>query len=644
MKKFLAVILTIIIFVVSTVNIFAEAVRNENSDRIEISFKVGDDVLKINGRDVKVQKPYVINGTTLVPLRVITEAFGAEVIWNGEEESIILKYSGVTIKLVIGVQTAIVDGSEVPLDVIPVIVNDNTMVPLRFITENFGADVKYNNETMEITVVKEIAGSNSIKDFDLILKKTVKKKVGDSYYNWSMLLPKNLEITYRSFNGKTNEFGADDKAYFLTLSIRELENETVDSLLAEELEYASDYSLLSQEKLVDDEQQYIRVAYRSDKSVYEDRIYINDGMIYELWLYVKDYEIYKENNEYKELLDSFTLDYVHDGSIEDLSDVNDRGYRTYEDKRLKWSIDVKANWDVEVNRDKLNEIAFKDYSQSKGPFDNSIYVRMYSIEDGLTLEKWLENEKKEINENLNPELVKVLSINDGEINDRQCKSILLKINCNNNVIYSRSYYITGQNYRYEISYDINSETYDNTLLKGAYEKAIKSFNFEEPDQDEIGKLLDPKQIKMSEGVRKIVSKEGKLSIEIPDNWIAGQSNDDNKVISYVNKDYGMYCTLAVASNVTFDQVTSYYENEILKAAALGGNFKNDNIEIKADKGTTVKIYSNTLILNDIVIKEKYYIMEKDAKIYTMSLLISDLFTSEKNSQILDSIWQSIKFE
>ena len=74
----------------------------EKKSDVEIAFKVGDEILKINGESVEVEKPYVVEGTTLVPLRVITEAFGAQVDWDGNTQTITLNYSDVTIILQIG--------------------------------------------------------------------------------------------------------------------------------------------------------------------------------------------------------------------------------------------------------------------------------------------------------------------------------------------------------------------------------------------------------------------------------------------------------------------------------------------------------------------------------------------------------------
>ena len=65
-------------------------------EKVEIAFKVGDDVLKINGEDVTTETaPYVVEtasgGVTLVPVRVIAEAMGAEVLWDNDTQTVTIR-------------------------------------------------------------------------------------------------------------------------------------------------------------------------------------------------------------------------------------------------------------------------------------------------------------------------------------------------------------------------------------------------------------------------------------------------------------------------------------------------------------------------------------------------------------------------
>ena len=121
---------------------------------VEIRFRVGDSVLSINGNNVEVETPYVVGeGTTLVPIRVISEAFGANVGWDGATQTVTVENNGTSIVLQIGNKTAIVNGVSIPLAEAPQLTkNGYTMIPLRFISETLGATVGYDSATQDITV------------------------------------------------------------------------------------------------------------------------------------------------------------------------------------------------------------------------------------------------------------------------------------------------------------------------------------------------------------------------------------------------------------------------------------------------------------------------------------------------------------
>lgn len=280
----------------------------QEGETIEISFKVGDDTLSINGNFVKVETPVVINGVTLVPVRVITESFGAEVDWDGKDRCVTLNYSEVIIKLYIDNKTAFVDGQEINLLEAPRIINDRTMVPLRFITENFGATVHYEHDTKQITVIKENPNPHSIKDFGLILKKTNKKRIGDSYYNWSIDFPKTLYLQHRNFNGSFNIISERDHYYSFIISLFEKKDEvTVDTVYTDLINSTQDYILMDHVKTETQDGGYVKVVYRDSVLNFEERFYLKENMMYCIFL-TADYEYYKDyNEEISKILDSFQI-------------------------------------------------------------------------------------------------------------------------------------------------------------------------------------------------------------------------------------------------------------------------------------------------------------------------------------------------
>lgn len=93
--------------------------------------------------------PVVESGRTLVPVRAIFEALGARITWDPATQTVSAvhperdKY----VILVLGSTTAWIDGVQVTLDVAPKSIDGRTMVPLRFISTAMGAEVGYDPAT-----------------------------------------------------------------------------------------------------------------------------------------------------------------------------------------------------------------------------------------------------------------------------------------------------------------------------------------------------------------------------------------------------------------------------------------------------------------------------------------------------------------
>lgn len=90
------------------------------------------------------QNPELLNSRTLVPLRSIFEAMGAQVSWDDTTSTAIAKRNGVEIKIQIGASEIYKDGQAIAVDVPAQLMNSRTMVPVRVIAEAFGADVGWN--------------------------------------------------------------------------------------------------------------------------------------------------------------------------------------------------------------------------------------------------------------------------------------------------------------------------------------------------------------------------------------------------------------------------------------------------------------------------------------------------------------------
>jgi hypothetical protein len=117
----------------------------------------------INGvKQVYAQSAVVTSGSTLVPMRAIFEKLGATIMWSQTSSTVTATKGDTVIKLTIGNQTAYVNGSPVKLSSKPQLVNGNTMVPLRFVSEALGGSVTWDqaNKTVKIINTDAVTGGS----------------------------------------------------------------------------------------------------------------------------------------------------------------------------------------------------------------------------------------------------------------------------------------------------------------------------------------------------------------------------------------------------------------------------------------------------------------------------------------------------
>ena len=101
--------------------------------------------------------PKVVNDRTMLPARFIAEHLGATVEWDGEKQLVTItgkneKQEDVTILITIGSDYAKVNGEDVKLDSPAFVENDRTYTPIRFISENLGATVEWNETEQTVTI------------------------------------------------------------------------------------------------------------------------------------------------------------------------------------------------------------------------------------------------------------------------------------------------------------------------------------------------------------------------------------------------------------------------------------------------------------------------------------------------------------
>ncbi len=115
-----------------------------------------DDIkLVVDGKDIThLTEPVIENGRTLVPIRFVTEEIGGEVSWDNATRTVKAWKGDKSLRMVIGSRAVeIGNGQEaVVSDVAPRIIDSRTFVPLRLISNGLGIEVEWDNSTRTVIV------------------------------------------------------------------------------------------------------------------------------------------------------------------------------------------------------------------------------------------------------------------------------------------------------------------------------------------------------------------------------------------------------------------------------------------------------------------------------------------------------------
>lgn len=98
--------------------------------------------------------PVIRNDRAMLPSRFVAESLGATVQWNEKSQQVTITKDDITIVITIGSDDALVNGEEITIDSPAFIENDRTYTPIRFVSEELGATVEWNENDQTVTITK----------------------------------------------------------------------------------------------------------------------------------------------------------------------------------------------------------------------------------------------------------------------------------------------------------------------------------------------------------------------------------------------------------------------------------------------------------------------------------------------------------
>lgn len=155
MKKRLSIFLVLctLFAAFSTVGYAAEPAEND----FTMTMQIGNPMMTVNGVEKEIDPgrgtvPVLVNDRTFLPVRAVVEEIGGEVGWNEETQEATLTYHQTVIRLTVGSTTAYLNGEAQQLDTAPTVINDRTMLPIRFVIESFGFHVNWDGISSTVII------------------------------------------------------------------------------------------------------------------------------------------------------------------------------------------------------------------------------------------------------------------------------------------------------------------------------------------------------------------------------------------------------------------------------------------------------------------------------------------------------------
>ncbi|EPY07920.1 hypothetical protein PAALTS15_06739 [Paenibacillus alvei TS-15] len=391
-----------------------------------LRLKVGSTSATWNGEKLAIVKPYVRQGTTMVPLSIFTNVFDAALKWE-KDNAVILESDAVSIRMRIGQKQAMLNGKLVTLAVAPEMTGGTAMVPLKQVAQAFGATYSVDKDKSILLRWKQ-AGFLAGAAVDVSAKAA---RVGDSYYQWNMVLPKGW--THESLSPEEFAVMFADPTEHVYVTINALdwaskplehwadtfkgqasEQQLMEYLQAEELDDESGMYEASTGKV--DGIAYAQSVFINEEDMYLARVFSSNGKRYIVRIFDANAQRPKQMLQYVPFINTFRPSFSA-GAATNISSVKD-GYRNTELWGKGLTMDLPVEW-----------ASSDTYTQSYGSknWEQSVNYNIATAAPGLTLDQFAKNHLSYLKKTTKSEYLQVDPEQDVKLADgKMAKSIKIK--------------------------------------------------------------------------------------------------------------------------------------------------------------------------------------------------------------------------
>jgi len=599
---------------------------DSNEREVVIKLEAGNSNVWINGDQIKVQAPYAQAGTTMVPLSVITKAFGAGLKLE-QNKVITLTYNYTRLILTLGSKTVKVNGREVAIAVAPTAVNNVTMVPLRVVAEAFDAELDLPKGTKQIVITGKRAIPALVTNDNLMAE----NRIGDSYYGWTMNEPTSMELVHQSDTGTFLVWNDEKGVTYLVLSIfeltRELTKEEIHGIM--EPEPDSGEKVLGIKTIAVNGMKFEKMITHANGKYQEYRTIQHDGHLFIIQLDVPS-ELQKDLDRYQPLLDSFQP--VYNPSNSGIMDITKlpNGMMMKEDRESGLNLRIPVEW---------QQNSFSAYPMYFGE-EGSLSVKVSPLSEADTLDAWASRIRQNLHEDYRADYIQISEPSYRQIDG--ARAIALKYlysNDKNEWYVANDVMLVKNGYKFHIQYyysDANNQEsaqlFDLILASIAIDPGAFENNSADEPADRTSKLFRS-------------SEDYGYNIELPAYWnnIFGESAEDHFMYGTV----GVTAELQVVGGETKQSiVTGFYEY-------LQQLHEEESYEYKVVEEKEVTIGGTAAIRMEFELLIKMqggipyrwiiYVCERNDDVFILEFQVNEANNTPYHKRLIEAIITSLTF-
>ncbi len=204
MKRVAAFILSLFLMVVFSVNVYAKSMFISFDDS-SLKHYVKYFTLIVNDEELSTDVPPVLlSNTPMVPVRAVFEKLGAELAWNGNTGTMVVKYRGHEIKFTSKSRIAYLDGRRILMKMPARLVNQRLVIPLSFFGDGLGLEAEWSDQKNTVSI--RVSGNFEIESMGYSIDKGLFTAIIDltgyeNYYTFRLENPDRIVVDFPGVKG-----------------------------------------------------------------------------------------------------------------------------------------------------------------------------------------------------------------------------------------------------------------------------------------------------------------------------------------------------------------------------------------------------------------------------------------------------------